>query len=59
MNKLNRRLAGTLLGVLIGGTVSAGLAQDAAGFEVVERDAGFIKFTAVPGGFWLLVARRP
>jgi SAM-dependent methyltransferase len=30
-----------------------------AGFEVVERDAGFIKFTAVPGGFWLLVARRP
>jgi ubiquinone/menaquinone biosynthesis C-methylase UbiE len=31
----------------------------AAGFEVVERDAAFIKFTAVPGGFWLLVARRP
>ena len=31
----------------------------AAGFEVVERDADFIKFTAVPGGFWLLVARRP
>jgi ubiquinone/menaquinone biosynthesis C-methylase UbiE len=30
----------------------------AAGFEVVERDAAFIKFTAVPGGFWLLVARR-
>ncbi len=24
----------------------------AAGFEVVERDAAFIKFTAVPGGFW-------
>lgn len=31
----------------------------AAGFEVVERDTSFIKFTAVPGGFWLLVARRP
>ena len=31
----------------------------AAGFEVVERDASFIKFAAVPGGFWLLVARRP
>ena len=30
----------------------------AAGFEVVERDAAFIKFTGVPGGFWLLVARR-
>jgi ubiquinone/menaquinone biosynthesis C-methylase UbiE len=30
----------------------------AAGFEVVERDASFIKFTGVPGGFWLLVARR-
>jgi len=31
----------------------------AAGFEVVEHDAAFIKFTAVPGGFWLLVAGRP
>lgn len=31
----------------------------AAGFEIVERDAAFIKFTGVPGGFWLLVARRP
>src|SRR5262245_31954112 len=30
-----------------------------AGFEVVERDPAFIKFTAVPGGFWLIVARRP
>ena len=30
----------------------------AAGFQVVERDAAFIKFTGVPGGFWLLVARR-
>ena len=30
----------------------------AAGFQVVERDPSFIKFTAVPGGFWLLVARR-
>jgi len=30
----------------------------AAGFEVVQRDPDFIKFTAVPGGFWLLVARR-
>ena len=31
----------------------------AGGFEVVQRDASFIKFTGVPGGFWLLVARRP
>jgi ubiquinone/menaquinone biosynthesis C-methylase UbiE len=31
----------------------------AAGFEVLEHDAAFIKFTAVPGGFWLLVAGRP
>ena len=31
----------------------------AAGFEVLERDDGFIKFTGVPGGFWLIVARRP
>ena len=31
----------------------------AAGFQVVERDPSFIKFTAVPGGFWLLVVRRP
>ena len=31
----------------------------AAGFEVLERDDAFIKFTGVPGGFWLIVARRP
>jgi precorrin-6B methylase 2 len=31
----------------------------AAGFEVLERDDAFVKFTAVPGGFWLIVARRP
>jgi len=30
-----------------------------AGFEIVERDDEFIKFTGVPGGFWLVVARRP
>jgi len=31
----------------------------AAGFEVLERDDAFVKFTAVPGGFWLIVAQRP
>jgi len=31
----------------------------AAGFEVLERDDAFVKFTAVPGGFWLIMARRP
>jgi predicted methyltransferase len=31
----------------------------AAGLEVVERDDKFITFTAVPGGFWLILARRP
>jgi predicted methyltransferase len=31
----------------------------AAGFEVLERDDAFVKFTGVPGGFWLIVARRP
>ena len=31
----------------------------AAGFEVLERDDAFVKFTAVPGRFWLIVARRP
>jgi hypothetical protein len=30
----------------------------AAGFDIVERDDGFIKFTGVPGGFWLILARR-
>ena len=30
----------------------------AAGFDVVERDDSFIKFTGVPGGFWLILARR-
>jgi predicted methyltransferase len=28
----------------------------AAGFDVVERDDSFIKFTGVPGGFWLILA---
>jgi SAM-dependent methyltransferase len=31
----------------------------AAGFGVLERDDAFIKFTAVPGGFWMIMARRP
>jgi predicted methyltransferase len=31
----------------------------AASLEVVERDDKFITFTAVPGGLWLIVARRP
>ena len=31
----------------------------AAGFEVLERDDAFVKFTAVPGRFWLIMARRP
>jgi SAM-dependent methyltransferase len=30
----------------------------AAEFDVVERDDGFVKFSGVAGGFWLLVARR-
>jgi len=30
----------------------------AAGFDIVERDDDFIRFTVVPGGFWLIVARR-
>jgi ubiquinone/menaquinone biosynthesis C-methylase UbiE len=30
-----------------------------AAFEIVEHDDEFIKFTGVPGGFWLIVARRP
>src|SRR5437870_3792872 len=29
----------------------------AAGFDVVERDDNFIKFTGVPGGFWMILAR--
>ena len=31
----------------------------AAGFEVLECDDAFVKFTAVPGGFWLILAQRP
>jgi predicted methyltransferase len=31
----------------------------AAGFEVLRRDDAFIRFTTVPGGLWLIVARRP
>jgi ubiquinone/menaquinone biosynthesis C-methylase UbiE len=31
----------------------------AAGFEIVQRDAEFVKFTGVAGGFWLIRARRP
>ena len=30
----------------------------AAGFDVVERDNEFVKFTGVAGGFWLIVARQ-
>lgn len=30
-----------------------------AGFEILEHDDDFIKFTGVSGGFWLMVARRP
>ena len=29
----------------------------AAGFDVVERDDNFIKFSGVPGGFWMILAR--
>jgi hypothetical protein len=28
----------------------------AAGFDVVERDNEFVKFSGVAGGFWLIVA---
>jgi SAM-dependent methyltransferase len=28
------------------------------GFDIRERDETFIKFTAVPGGFWLILAQR-
>jgi SAM-dependent methyltransferase len=28
-----------------------------AGFDVIERDNEFVKFTGVAGGFWLIVAR--
>jgi len=28
-----------------------------AGFDILERDDTFIKFTGVPGGFWLILAR--
>jgi ubiquinone/menaquinone biosynthesis C-methylase UbiE len=28
-----------------------------AGFEIVDRDDDFVKFTGVPGGFWLIRAR--
>jgi ubiquinone/menaquinone biosynthesis C-methylase UbiE len=28
-----------------------------AGFEIVDRDDGFVKFTGVPGAFWLVRAR--
>ena len=30
-----------------------------AGFEIVQRDAEFVKFTGVAGGFWVILARRP
>jgi len=30
----------------------------AASFDVVDRDDNFIRFTGVPGGFWLILARR-
>lgn len=30
----------------------------ATGFDIVERDDEFIKFTGVSGGFWLILARR-
>jgi len=31
----------------------------AAGFTTAERDNDFVKFTAAPGGFWMIVARKP
>jgi ubiquinone/menaquinone biosynthesis C-methylase UbiE len=40
--------------------IEPGIVEDelrAVGFEVFERDDGFIRFTAVPGGFWLIAAR--
>jgi ubiquinone/menaquinone biosynthesis C-methylase UbiE len=41
--------------------IEAGIVEEelgVAGFDIVERDDNFIKFTAVPGGLWLILATR-
>ena len=42
--------------------IEIGLVEDdlrAAGFEIQQRDIEFVKLKGDPGGFWLLLARRP